>query len=818
MVVAVLLLVQPLIVGIPVMAANGGPMGVRITIHQLEALDPMEPLGGDADMMYELRVNEDIVLRGGPYKDDNKVTIDDIYYFQCSEATFELQINVWENDDLSKDDEVDISAQVGGGDNDRDKATRGCYFYAVYTIETQELYGDYYERKGDWFITNGEFDGSSAEEFDAKLLFDVEVNDWPEVRNIMPMEGQITIEEGSSQTFDLTVVDREGDLVRYEWLVDGRQLPEEGSAATLYSAFGDLGDHDIKCKLYQADEGAAFEIVEWTLSVVDFNAPPVAVLEGPETAKVFQTVTFSGSGSYDPDDRSLSYHWYLNEQPVSRAETYYHVFQLPGQYEVRLMVTDGAKYDNDTLTIDVENMNWPEPQAVVVNKGTTAIKTDYDYDMTQVRSWNVYVTECGDYAFYVDLTLGFEFRVTHEGSLNVTYTAEEGNGDTLDIGCKIGSGEDRYSVAFKPTLFVSIEKRYYDGRDPVEYLYAPLPLPSDTDIDGDGSHMEVMDHTVYLWDSYLEIFTYEGENTFGGELEHSYKATLTRVDLMQLIRLLTDFIPYINVAVATLDIFINLYLDFNLNVELEFNEDLVFIYPTGTDILVEEINQSDPDWDDGGLLIEGVSQGHAVYTAVSSAMDSDVFGSMDLELEFYYDNTILEDFINYLFGDLRREYTWTLMRTQSVKGSIEVFQLARSDVRAYSQDLIEPLPLTSDVTENGATVSWPASPAPLADGYRVYISSDGRPQLGVDTPVKHVGSGETTVRLKDLDEDTEYWVVVEAMGIDGSVLESEAVQFKTEPAKSLTEGGGLIWLGAAIAIVVILIAVAFQMFRGKKEE
>ena len=102
------------------------------------------------------------------------------------------------------------------------------------------------------------------------------------------------------------------------------------------------------------------------------NGPPVAIIEGPEKAKVGETVTFSGGSSSDPDDDELQFRfdfgdgWSTEWDSSPEAE---HAYSEEGDYTVLLSVRDGhgnvAPADAEHI-IKVESIPIGEPAARIV--------------------------------------------------------------------------------------------------------------------------------------------------------------------------------------------------------------------------------------------------------------------------------------------------------------------------------------------------------------------------------------------------------------------------------------------------------------------
>ncbi len=92
------------------------------------------------------------------------------------------------------------------------------------------------------------------------------------------------------------------------------------------------------------------------------NQPPIADTYPDSTSGVSPlTVTFDGSGSYDPDGEIVSYDWDFGDATTDYGMTVSHTFDDPGVYTVTLTVTDdqGATGSN-TIQITVHSGSWVE--------------------------------------------------------------------------------------------------------------------------------------------------------------------------------------------------------------------------------------------------------------------------------------------------------------------------------------------------------------------------------------------------------------------------------------------------------------------------
>lgn len=93
-------------------------------------------------------------------------------------------------------------------------------------------------------------------------------------------------------------------------------------------------------------------------AVVESNdRPPVPVMSGPTTGNEGSALSFSGSGSSDPDGDALTYSWNFGDNTTSTGVSPTHVFADNGQYIVTLTVSDaiGAKRST-TQVVTISNV------------------------------------------------------------------------------------------------------------------------------------------------------------------------------------------------------------------------------------------------------------------------------------------------------------------------------------------------------------------------------------------------------------------------------------------------------------------------------
>lgn len=194
----------------------------------------------------------------------------------------------------------------------------------------------------------------------ASSFIDVELAPGPCDNNRLPVavisgptEGRV----GDSFTFSSAgSYDADGadDITGRTWNV-GEQW---GSGVEFTPEFTDPGTYVINLQLHDHCERS--EITTWSVTVHDScygNNRPVAIGSGPTEGLGGQTLTFSGSGSYDsdPDDRAggviTRYTWLLDGLTLGDGVSISHQFAMPPTYapvvhELTLYVWDDCMWSN----------------------------------------------------------------------------------------------------------------------------------------------------------------------------------------------------------------------------------------------------------------------------------------------------------------------------------------------------------------------------------------------------------------------------------------------------------------------------------------
>ncbi len=106
---------------------------------------------------------------------------------------------------------------------------------------------------------------------------------------------------------------------------------------------------------YQIKDNAGNTYVTSDSISYESNQPPVADTGGPYEGVEGELITLDSSGSYDPDDDTITYLWDLDNDGVYDDATPNpgHAWYDNGVYTVVLQVSDGEETDTDTATVTI---------------------------------------------------------------------------------------------------------------------------------------------------------------------------------------------------------------------------------------------------------------------------------------------------------------------------------------------------------------------------------------------------------------------------------------------------------------------------------
>ena len=186
--------------------------------------------------------------------------------------------------------------------------------------------------------------------------------------------------------------DPDGEIISYEWHLDGKRFSEENLEYT----FDNPGTYEVE--LIVVDNSGTYSSVQRTKDEVKINAMPVARYDVPDVVAVNETFTLDASDSYDPDGEIYSYTWELGNGEVADGEKIDIRIPDAGVYQIQLEVRDNPNLP-ESRSIVYHELKVNRPPEIVVNAPDRASPGDtVTIDLSESRDidgeiskvmWNV---------------------------------------------------------------------------------------------------------------------------------------------------------------------------------------------------------------------------------------------------------------------------------------------------------------------------------------------------------------------------------------------------------------------------------------------
>ena len=142
--------------------------------------------------------------------------------------------------------------------------------------------------------------------------------------------------------------DRDGEIVAYEWAVDGEVVSD---AETTVQTFEEPGEYEVTLNVTD-DWGDSNR----TSTTVQVREQPDADFEDDAPTLTFENITFDSTATTDPASEIEDYEWHVDGEELGEGETLATQFERPGEYNVTHRVIDDVNAVNETTrTVEIEN-------------------------------------------------------------------------------------------------------------------------------------------------------------------------------------------------------------------------------------------------------------------------------------------------------------------------------------------------------------------------------------------------------------------------------------------------------------------------------
>ncbi len=269
----------------------------------------------------------------------------------------------------------------------------------------------------------------------------------PVIDSFVPDAANVTIDEGDTAAFEVTVTDENMAGLLYEWRIDGIVAVNETlDNFEFVSAFvGDFSAGEYNISVSVTDDILEMDTHVWHLTVLNVNQVPVLDEYIPNSTNVTiyegESVSFNVNTS-DVDGVAPLMQWLVDGAVIDNETAndflFTTDFDMAGNYEIRVNVTDA---ENASIVVfmewDVTVLNTDRPPQFIVT-GDTALEIDEG-------NWVNFYVNASDpdndvisYGWYFDGVI-----LTGETGDNYTYTSDfdSADGNVHTVMVELTSGE-----------------------------------------------------------------------------------------------------------------------------------------------------------------------------------------------------------------------------------------------------------------------------------------------------------------------------------------------------------------------------------------
>jgi PKD repeat protein len=195
-----------------------------------------------------------------------------------------------------------------------------------------------YGLPGNFTVTLEVDDGSAVSNSLAQTSTTITVNEPPTANAGLDR----IVSPGDKVLFDGSATnDRDGYIKFYKWDFGDGNIASGIKVTHRYKKPG-----KYRVRLVTTDNSETKCNSSEDVKNIRVNAPPVAVINGrleKVLYKVYDTIVFDATGSYDLDDDPLTFSWSFGDGQSAQGPKVTHRFKKPGRYTVKLKIDDGMR-------------------------------------------------------------------------------------------------------------------------------------------------------------------------------------------------------------------------------------------------------------------------------------------------------------------------------------------------------------------------------------------------------------------------------------------------------------------------------------------
>jgi chitodextrinase len=317
-----------------------GAGNVTVWVYRFQILDELDPSSSPETRYWVGLGDLGTWSWQGPFAlpQGDDILANGYHTFAFLGTTLGIAIVLCDDDDFTADDSTDLSGSPGGGVDDDGCAPAGLppsYAYnATWHPITNALGGDPTTVELGLFKSSGDSDGSTAvDENDAAVWFLPSTSATPLTADPGPGQTVLARDVTSFNGSDSTAFNG-STLAEYAWDFTNDGTFDAFGVAQSYVYLA-RGSYTVRLRVTDTFGRTS----ETTTTVTVLNHPPAAGFEVDRTADVGSIVRLTDTSS-DLDGTIVAWNWSFGDGGVSSQRNPSHTYVQPGEYIVRLEVTD----------------------------------------------------------------------------------------------------------------------------------------------------------------------------------------------------------------------------------------------------------------------------------------------------------------------------------------------------------------------------------------------------------------------------------------------------------------------------------------------
>jgi len=423
----------------PIKAADNYPT-LTINIYEINTIDDIEPWLSDQipEWFYRIYVSSPSEQLYGayelsPYVSAKNPIINKSHVFNLNGATdskVQIQIILLDWDSTTQNEVSDISSNSGAVSGSQiEPAPRGAIFTILYDLSTNTFSGDTAILDGQYYVTSGDFDGSTnVDQNDASLWFSISDNYSPPKADVVADVYATSVNQPNIFDASSSRASAGSSIKTYQWDFQNDGVYDAGGVTTSYT-YTTLGVYTVNLKITDNLGGTSTDTCQ---VVVSQDKPDAVFTYAPQEPTIKDTVNFYDQ-SKDSDGSILSWFWSFGDGLTSTLKDPTHKYERKGLYNVALQVTDNDGL-TDTVAKSVQIYNLPPVASFIISQTSVKIgreiqftdsSTDPDKDILTYQ-WNF-----GD--GFTSTLQNPKHSFTSSGTKSITLTVNDDGGLTSSV-------------------------------------------------------------------------------------------------------------------------------------------------------------------------------------------------------------------------------------------------------------------------------------------------------------------------------------------------------------------------------------------------